>query len=94
MQIVYQHHLVFDIYRPKYFVGELYWNFADFMTAQGICLSECMYIYIYVCSTYYMYVVVDVCMYVWVWEYMYGVILNVWMHMYENVYVFRCVFYL
>jgi len=31
-----QYHNVFDILRKKYFVGEMVWNFADFMTPQTV----------------------------------------------------------
>ncbi len=30
-----EYHKVFDTYRKKYLVGEMVWNFADFMTAQS-----------------------------------------------------------
>ena len=30
-----EHFKVFDIYRKKFLVGEMIWNFADFNTAQS-----------------------------------------------------------
>uniref|UniRef100_A0A673AV02 Glycoside hydrolase family 2 catalytic domain-containing protein n=1 Tax=Sphaeramia orbicularis TaxID=375764 RepID=A0A673AV02_9TELE len=35
-----RYHGVFDQKRKEYVVGELIWNFADFMTAQGTCGSK------------------------------------------------------
>ena len=29
----------FDEYRGKFLIGELIWNFADFMTDQGECVT-------------------------------------------------------
>lgn len=42
------YHSVFDQKRKQYVIGELIWNFADFMTAQGAltttapCVSPCI----------------------------------------------------
>jgi beta-glucuronidase len=30
-----EYHKTFDIYRERFLVGEMVWNFADFMTKQG-----------------------------------------------------------
>lgn len=35
MDFLSEYHKAFDIARKKYLVGELPWNFADFMTVQG-----------------------------------------------------------
>ena len=32
-----EYHKVFDKLRREFLVGEMVWNFADFMTVQGIC---------------------------------------------------------
>ena len=34
------YHRVFDQKRKQYVIGELIWNFADFMTAQGTAAAE------------------------------------------------------
>ena len=33
-----EYHKVFDKLRREFLVGEMVWNFADFMTVQGICI--------------------------------------------------------
>jgi beta-glucuronidase len=32
-----EYHKGFDTLRPDFLVGEMVWNFADFMTVQGTC---------------------------------------------------------
>ncbi|ELU16576.1 hypothetical protein CAPTEDRAFT_225458 [Capitella teleta] len=36
VQFLEEYHKIFDIYRKKFLVGEMVWNFADFMTVQGV----------------------------------------------------------
>lgn len=36
-EVLRSYHSAFDQKRKQYVIGELIWNFADFMTAQGIC---------------------------------------------------------
>lgn len=35
-----EYHKAFDKYRPQYLIGEMVWNFADFMTGEGLILSN------------------------------------------------------
>lgn len=36
-EVLRSYHSAFDQKRKHYVIGELIWNFADFMTAQGTC---------------------------------------------------------
>ncbi|KAK7094669.1 beta-glucuronidase-like [Littorina saxatilis] len=36
VELMSEYHKVFDTYRAQYFTGELVWNFADFITAEGV----------------------------------------------------------
>lgn len=36
-EVLRSYHNAFDQKRKQYVIGELIWNFADFMTAQGTC---------------------------------------------------------
>ena len=45
-ELMMEHHKVFDKFRNSFLVGEMVWNFADFMTTQ----SEFSYIVMVDCS--------------------------------------------
>jgi len=38
-----EYHKAFDHMRPEFLVGEMVWNFADFMTSQGKYLHRTVY---------------------------------------------------
>lgn len=38
-EFIREYHKAFDVLRSEFFVGEMPWNFADFMTKQGELLS-------------------------------------------------------
>lgn len=39
-EVLRSYHSAFDQKRKHYVIGELIWNFADFMTAQGTCSRD------------------------------------------------------
>lgn len=39
--VLQSYHNVFDQKRKQYVIGELIWNFADFMTVQGTATAKC-----------------------------------------------------
>lgn len=39
-EVLLNYHRAFDQKRKQYLIGELIWNFADFMTAQGITSAD------------------------------------------------------
>lgn len=39
-EVLRSYHRAFDLKRKQYVIGELVWNFADFMTTQGTCRRD------------------------------------------------------